>query len=245
MPLPQGFADFFTVQNVWREKEEMNTKVKYLPSAKAAANHLSLVAQEKSFSQMSDEELIVACQNHQPGAIDQLLKRHKSTIVAMIRRRAPEWVDTQDIVQEAYIRMWKSIDQLRSPAAFKGWLGQIVTNLYYDEVRRRVRNQDVISLDEPVESDDGSKKVERAIADTTTQPDKTFQRMELVQALGEALEKIPQQFRQSVLLREVDGLSYEEIAVITNTELGTVKSRISRARVKIQAQLAPYLKESA
>lgn len=69
--------------------------------------------------------------------------------------------------------------------------------------------------------------------------------MELVQALGDALEKIPQQFRQSVLLREVDGLSYEEIAVITNTELGTVKSRISRARVKIQAQLAPYLKESA
>ena len=123
--------------------------------------------------------------------------------------------------------------------------GQIVTNLYYDELRRKVRNQDVISLDEPVESEDGTKNAERAIADTTTQPDKAFQRMELVQALGEALEKIPQQFRQSVLLREVDGLSYEEIAVITNTELGTVKSRISRARVKIQAQLAPYLKESA
>ncbi len=58
---------------------------------------------------MTNEELIVACQNHRPGAIDQLLKRHKSTIVAMIRKRAPEWTDTQDIVQEAYIRMWKSI----------------------------------------------------------------------------------------------------------------------------------------
>ncbi len=223
----------------------MKTNLKFLPGSQKAANHLSVVAAEKNLSDMTDAELIIACQNHRAGAIDQLLKRHKSTIVAMIRRRAPEWTDTQDIVQEAYIRMWKSIDQLRSPAAFKAWLGQIVTNLYYDELRRKVRNQDVVSLDEPVESEDGTKKVERAIADTTSQPDKTFQRMELVQALTEALEKIPQQFRQSVLLREVDGLSYEEIAVITNTELGTVKSRISRARVKIQAQLAPYLKESA
>ncbi len=218
-------------------------KVKHFPSAKRTV--LSVVAAAKSFSDMTDEELILSCQSHRPGAIDYLLKRHKNTIVAMIRKRAPEWADTQDIIQEAYIRMWKSIDQLRSPAAFKAWLGQIVTNLYYDELRRRVRNQDVVSLDEPVESEDGTKKVERAIADTTTQPDKTFQRMELVKALGDALEKIPQQFRQSVLLREVDGLSYEEIAAITNTELGTVKSRISRARVKIQAQLAPYLKESA
>jgi len=229
----------------------MNTKVKYLPKTKKVANHLTLVPlvpvveSGKNLVDMTDEELILACQSNRPGAIDQLLKRHRNTIIAMIRKRAPEWTDTQDIMQEAYIRMWKSIGQLRSPAAFKAWLGQIVTNLYYDELRRKVRNQDVVSLDEPVESEDGTKKVERAIADTTTQSDKTFQRMELVQALGEALEKIPQQFRQSVLLREVDGLSYEEIAVITGTELGTVKSRISRARVKIQAQLAPYLKESA
>lgn len=223
----------------------MVANLKYLPGSKKSSNHLSLVASEKNLKDMTDAELIISSQNHKPGAIDELLRRHKSTIVAMIRKRAPEWTDTQDIVQEAYIRMWKSIGQLRSPAAFKAWLGQIVTNLYYDELRRKVRNQDVVSLDEPVESDDGTKNTERAIADTTTQPDKAFQRQELVQALGAALEKIPEQFRQSVLLREVDGLSYEEIAVITNTELGTVKSRISRARVKIQAQLAPYLKESA
>lgn len=221
----------------------MNNNVKFLPTRNRI--HLSVVGPQKDFSEMSDNELIIACQEHRPGAIDMLLKRHKNTIVAMIRKRAPEWTDTADIVQEAYIRMWKSIDQLRSPAAFKGWLGQIVTNLYYDELRRRVRNQDVVSLDEEYENEDGSKKVERAIADTSKQPDKAMQSQELVKALGEALDKIPEQFRQSVLLREVDGLSYEEIAVITNTELGTVKSRISRARVKIQAQMEPFMRESA
>jgi RNA polymerase sigma-70 factor, ECF subfamily len=119
-----------------------------------------------------------------------------------------------------------------------------VTNLCYDELRRKVRNQDLVSLDETYESDDGN-KLERFIADTSNQPDTNMQRKELVSALESALERIPQEFRQSVLLREVDGLSYEEIAAITNVELGTVKSRISRARTKIQKQMTNYLKEAA
>ena len=102
-----------------------------------------------------------------------------------------------------------------------------------------------MSLDEPYESEDGTSKMERLVADTTTQPDTALQRKELVSALTKALDKIPQNFTEAVLLREVDGLSYEEIAVITNTELGTVKSRISRARTKIQSQMANYLKDAA
>lgn len=223
----------------------MNENLKYLPGVTKSGKHLSVVAAEKNFSDMTEAELIIYCQNHRPGAIDQLLKRNKSLITAMIRKRFPEMTDTQDIVQEAYIRMWRSIDQLRSPAAFKGWLGQIVTNLVHDELRKRIKNQNTISLDEPVEGDDGNMNMERAIADTTRQPDKEMQRKELVSALSNALDKIPQEFRQPILLREIDGLSYEEISVLTNTELGTVKSRISRARNKIQAQMAPFLKEAA
>lgn len=223
----------------------MNGNVRPLFSKTSTKNHLSLVGPEKKFTDMTDEELILACQADRRGAIDALLKRHQTTLVSMVRRRFPEMTDFSDIVQEAHIRMWKSIGQLRTPAAFKGWLGQIVTNLCYDELRRKVRNQDVISLDEPYESEDGTNKMERLIADTTTQPDTALQRKELVSALTKALDKIPQNFTEAVLLREVDGLSYEEIAVITNTELGTVKSRISRARTKIQTQMASYLKDAA
>lgn len=220
----------------------MNGNLRPITSGKA---RLALVAAEKKIADMTNEELILACQANKPGAIDALLKRHQSTIIAMVRTRFPEMHDHSDIVQEAQIRMWRSIGQLRSPAAFKGWLGQIITNLCYDELRRKVKNQDVISLDEPMESEDGSTKGERLIADTSNQPDTNMQRKELVAALTNALEAIPQDFRQSVLLREVDGLSYEEIAALTNVELGTVKSRISRARVKIQKKMASYLKEAA
>lgn len=221
----------------------MNGNIKAFPAK--TQRHLSVVGPEKSFAEMTDEELILACQAQRKGAIDALLKKHKSTVIGMVRNRFPEMTDYSDIIQEAYIRMWKSIGQLRSPAAFKGWLGQIVTNLCYDELRRKVKNQDVISLDEPVESEDGTKKVERLIADTKRSPEMDLQRKELVKALGEALDKIPQDFRQPILLREIDGLSYEEIAVITNAELGTVKSRISRARNKIQKQMAEFMKDAA
>jgi len=222
----------------------MNGNVKPLFANNSAKSHLRLVGPEKKFSEMTDEELIAACQSGRKGAIDVLLKRHQTTLTAMVRKRFPELRDISDIVQEAQIRMWKSIGQLRSAGAFKGWLSQIVTNLCYDELRRKVRNQDLVSLDETYESEDGN-KLERYIADTSNQPDTNMQRKELVAALEGALERIPQEFRQSVLLREVDGLSYEEIAAITNVELGTVKSRISRARTKIQKQMVNYLKEAA
>jgi len=225
----------------------MNGNVKPLFNKSSNKAHLAVVPAEKKLSDLTDEELILACQENRKGAIDLLLKRYQSTLTAMVRKRFPELSDISDVLQEAQIRMWRSIGQLRSPAAFKSWLGQIVTNLCYDELRRKVKNQDVISLDASYESEDGDKmdKMERLVADTRHQPDKDLQRKELIQALESALESIPQEFRQPVLLREVDGLSYDEIAAVMNTELGTVKSRISRARTKIQKRMEGYLKEAA
>lgn len=223
-----------------REMYFMTSNVRPLFATSSATCGSTFAEIDKQFADMTDEELVRACQADRLGAMDTLLKRHKSTLTAMVRRRFPELRDLSDVVQEAQIRMWRSIKQLRSPGAFKGWLGQVVTNLCYDELRRKVRNQDIVSLDEQYESDDGS-KLERLVADTSSQPDTNMQRKELVSALEHALSRIPTEFRQSVLLREVDGLSYEEIAIITNTELGTVKSRISRARTKIHTQMQSYL----
>lgn len=221
----------------------MNGIVKPLFGA-AAERKLTLSTSEKKFTDMTDQELIACCQASRQGAIDVLLKRHKSTLNAMVRKRFPELQDISDVVQEAQIRVWKSIGQLRNSDSFKGWLGQMVTNLCYDELRKKIRNNDVVSLDETYESDDGN-KLEKFVVDSGNQPDKDFQQKELFIALEGALKKIPVAFRESVLLREVDGLSYEEIAVITNSELGTVKSRISRARTKIQKQMVNYLSEAA
>ncbi|MBX9696188.1 MAG: sigma-70 family RNA polymerase sigma factor [Cyanobacteria bacterium] len=197
-----------------------------------------------AYSQQSDRDLVLACQRREPDAFEELVKRHQKTVYALLYQLAPDWQDTSDLAQEVFIRIWRSINNLRNPAAFRSWLTQIVTNLFYDELRRRPRKLPTISMDESLDdgSDDG---LTRDIPDESTQPDEGLLNKELSEVIRQAMLKLPEQFRTAIVLREVEGLSYEEIAVITKTEMGTVKSRIARARLKLQEMLRPYLDKSA
>jgi RNA polymerase sigma-70 factor (ECF subfamily) len=196
-------------------------------------------------NRMTDEELVLACQRQEPGAFDCLLKRHKKTIAGMLHRVAPDWKDTADIAQEADIRIWRSIGQVRNAALFKTWLNKIVTNLFYDELRKLPRKVQFVSLDEPMRIDGGVETAARDIPDPRLQPDDLAVGNELSSLLLQAISKVPEEFRTAVILRDLEGLSYEQIAELTSTELGTVKSRISRARLKIQKRLRRYIKECA
>lgn len=214
------------------------------PNPKANRPAMYLVQNTKQtidYQQLSDVELIVACQRKDPTALKHLFKRYEFTILGMIRRLAPDWKDTSDLVQEVMIRIWRSIDQLRNPSAFKTWLNQIVTNLFYDELRKRPRNFQIVSIDEPITTADGSDTCTREIADACPLVESKLLMKELAGALSDAMAEIPEQFRTAAVLRDVEGLSYEEIAQLTGTRLGTVKSRIARARLKIQEQLSSYM----
>ncbi len=197
-----------------------------------------------AYSQQSDRDLVLACQRREPEAFEELVKRHQKTVYALLYQLAPDWQDTSDLAQEVFIRIWRSINNLRNPAAFRSWLTQIVTNLFYDELRRRPRKLPTVSMDESLdsESEDGAT---RDIPDDSTPPDEGLLNKELSEVIRQAMMKLPEQFRTAIVLREVEGLSYEEIAVITKTEMGTVKSRIARARLKLQEMLRPYLDKSA
>jgi len=194
----------------------------------------------RSYADFSDPELIFACQRNDELALRHLLQRHRWTIVHFLHKLVPGFKDYSDLIQETNIRIWKSIYQLKDPRAFKSWLKQIVTNLYYDELRRMPRFQ-VVSIDEPVRAEDGTAKPVREIADNSPQPESKMLSLELSDVLEKAVSGIPEQFRTAAMLRDVDGLSYEEIANLTDTELGTVKSRIARARTKIQKRIYSYL----
>jgi RNA polymerase sigma-70 factor (ECF subfamily) len=213
---------------------------------KALRPNLTLVeSQKNNYVSMSDNQLVKACQMHDQSALRELLLRHERTIRAILARLAPDWQDTSDLVQEARIRIWRSVGNLRNPNSFKTWLRQIVTNLFYDELRKRPRQIQLLSLDEPVQSEDGSEGKRRDIVDTRQQPDDRLLANELAQVLEDAMAKVPSQFRTAAYLRDVIGLSYEQIAETTGSELGTVKSRISRARLRIQREVEPYLRECA
>jgi RNA polymerase sigma-70 factor (ECF subfamily) len=196
-----------------------------------------------AYSQKSDRDLVLACQRREPQAFEELVKRHQRTVYALLYQLAPEWQDTADLAQDVFIRVWRSIGNLRNPGAFRSWLTQIVTNLFYDELRKRPRRVPTVSMDEGIDDGDSEEGggASRDIPDSSMLPDERILTDELAVVIRQAMANLPEQFRTAIVLRELEGLSYEEIAVLTKTEMGTVKSRIARARSKLQEILTPYL----
>lgn len=207
---------------------------------------VSLTREERmatAYSQKSDRDLVLACQRREPQAFEELVKRHQRTVYALLYQLAPEWQDTADLAQDVFIRVWRSIGNLRNPGSFRSWLTQIVTNLFYDELRKRPRRVPTISMDEGIDEGDSEEGggASRDIPDSSMLPDERILTDELAVVIRQAMANLPEQFRTAIVLRELEGLSYEEIAVLTKTEMGTVKSRIARARSKLQEVLTPYL----
>lgn len=191
----------------------------------------------------SDRDLVVACQRREQSAFEELVKRYQRTVYTLLYQLAPDWNDTADLSQEVFLRIWRSINNLRNPSSFRPWLTQIVTNLFYDELRKRPRQLSTVAIDKPggVEDEEGAG---RDIPDTSAQPDDMLQTRQMSDVIRAAMASLPEQFRTAIVLREIEGLSYEEIGVLTKTEMGTVKSRIARARAKLQELLKPYIEAS-
>lgn len=192
-------------------------------------------------SQYGDEELVIACQTGSKEAMECLVKKHQRSVYSLLYQLAPDWSDTSDLAQEVFIRVYKGIRSLRNPKTFRSWLNQIVVNLFYDELRRRPRRLPTVSIDAPIESENGESDLVREIPDPSLKPDERSLVHELDQFVKKAMASLPEQFRTAIVLRELQGLSYEEIAQEIGCELGTVKSRIARARGRLQEVLSPYL----
>ena len=154
--------------------------------------------------------------------------------------RSPESTLRADLAQEVWIRVYRNLHKLQTVERFKSWLGRITTNLFYDELRKRKRHQSPLSLDAPKMLSDG--EMEWEVASDAPNPVDTLMTQEFYAQLEQAISGLPEVFRTTIVLREIQGLSYEEIADITGTSLGTVKSRIARARHRLQKELDLYLK---
>ncbi|QQE65094.1 RNA polymerase subunit sigma [Leptolyngbya sp. BL0902] len=193
-------------------------------------------------SELTNSELVALCQQRlRPDrvAFAELLRRYQGHVDKLLYHLAPDWADRADLSQEVWIRVYRNIRRLNEPAKFKGWLGRITTNLFYDELRRRKRSRGTLSLDAPLNLEDGSVEWDVPAADPG--PVDTLMTQEFYTQLHQAIADLPEVFRTAIVLREIQGLAYEEIAEITNVSLGTVKSRIARARQRLQVDLQPYL----
>lgn len=194
-----------------------------------------------TLSESSDLEIVQLCQIGDKVAFQELVKRYQKSVFALLYQLAPEWRDLNDLAQEAFIRVYRGIHNLRNPKIFKSWLNQIVLNLFYDELRKRPRRLKTISMDQTFEDDSGESEFIREVKDNKLKPDEIIVNNETKEAIKTAMSQLPEQFRTAIVLRELQGLQYEEIAEILGCALGTVKSRIWRARERLQVLLEPLL----
>ncbi|KAM3094668.1 sigma-70 family RNA polymerase sigma factor [Phormidesmis sp. 146-35] len=187
-------------------------------------------------------DLVLQCQTgHRPdkAAFAELMRRYQSHVDKVLYHLAPDWQDRADLAQEVWIRVYRNIKRLNEPVKFRGWLSRIATNLFYDELRKRKRNSSPLSLDAPLSLEDG--ELDWELASETPGPEEDLTTREFYDQLNEAIADLPEVFRTTIVLREIEGMAYEEIAELTGVSLGTVKSRIARARHRLQTQLQTYL----
>lgn len=190
---------------------------------------------------MNSYDLICTAQSDDYDALEELIKREQKNVYASFCYLGADKECVSDLTQEALFRMSKNIKTLKNPKLFKSWLGQIVSNLFYDELRKKQRTPDTLSIDTYWHNDEENENCVLNICDNTLKPDDKTLGRELTDLIKETICALPANFRLVIILRELQGLSYEEIAEITKTNVGTVKSRIARARSKMQEYLKPYL----
>ena len=190
------------------------------------------------YKKMALEELVVLAQQNDFKALEELIRREQKNVFAAFSYLCKKREEVSDLTQEALLRVAKNIQNLKNPKLFKSWLNQIITNLFYDELTKSQRKLDTVSLDD--DSEDYA-PIKFQLLDKKCKPHEKCISSELEKIIKNAILELPEQFRIAIILRELQGLSYEEIAKATHSSIGTVKSRIARARGKLQEDLKAYI----
>ena len=185
-----------------------------------------------------DEDLIVMVQEGQKKAFDELVTRYKGRLFSFILRMVKDPTLAEELTQETLIRVYIHAAKYREIAKFSTWVFTIATNLVRNKMRQRSRRPRVVSINPAPE--DGEMPVDPP--DMSADPSEGVHREELAQLINDATSRIPEKYRIPFLLREVDQLSYEEIQQVTGLKLGTVRSRINRARTRFRQLIKPMLK---
>jgi RNA polymerase sigma-70 factor (ECF subfamily) len=190
---------------------------------------------------MGDNELDLALvkrvQAGDNSAFDLLVRKYQHRIGAVVYRFVPDHAESQDIVQETFIRAYRALANFRGDAQFYTWLYRIAVNTAKNHLvaaKRRPPTADVAAEDAEHHAGAGR------LHDHDT-PEHNLLREEIEQTVTDTVAALPEELRQAITLREVDGLSYEEIAQLMQCPIGTVRSRIFRAREAIDARLRPLM----
>jgi RNA polymerase sigma-70 factor (ECF subfamily) len=187
---------------------------------------------------MSPEEraIIERCKRGDLAAFNELVKRYEKQVYNFAYRLTGNYDDANDVAQEAFLRVYNAIGSFRGDASFSTWLFRITTNVFLDD-RKRAKAHPHTSLDEYIDLEESS--VTRQIEDPGPTPDAVTEENERAQILQRTISSLPEYQRAMVTLYHTEQKSYEEIAEIMNLPIGTVKSRLNRARLALKEKLSP------
>ena len=177
--------------------------------------------------ELHESELILQCKDGNVEAFEQLVIKYQRQIYTVAYRFMGNHEDASDLAQEAFLKAYKSIGRFRGESSLKTWLYHIVSNVCRDELRKRKKGQ-VFSLDAPILTEEG--EIPRQTEDWTYAPDLIYESKEIQLFIQEALNQLSPEYKEVIILREIQGFSYEEIATHLDCSLGTIKSRLNRAR---------------
>jgi RNA polymerase sigma-70 factor (ECF subfamily) len=198
-------------------------------------HHRAQLSKEE-LEQLKDARVVEECQNGSREAFDVLFRRYRGKVYAIAYSITKNRDEALDIVQEAFTKVFRHLGSFKGDSSFYTWLYRITMNLCIDLRRRSIKTQSV-------EYVDGQRDVKDENAPVDS-PSENLDRKELMDRLMSTIEQLPYYHRQVILMREIGGMSYEEIAKATKVSKGTVMSRLFHARRKIRDKMERYLKDT-
>jgi RNA polymerase sigma-70 factor, ECF subfamily len=188
-------------------------------------------------TEQSDLELVRRAQQNERGAFDLLVLKYQHKVIKLVARLLRDPTEAEDVAQEAFVKAYRALGSFRGDSAFYTWLYRIAVNTARNSLASRQRRP----LDyEAGLSESEQNNVEARLKHDDT-PEATALSEEIRVTVNQAIEQLPEDLRTAIVLREVEGLSYEEIAAAMDCPVGTVRSRIFRAREAIDRALKPLL----
>ena len=188
---------------------------------------------------LSDEDLMARVAEDEERAFAELVRRYQGRITNLVSRVLNDRECADDLTQEVFVRVFVHRRNYRRGSKLSTWLFTIAANLAKNEIRRRVRRRNWFSLDALQEVLNDSAMV---FADRRESIDRSLEREQLQELMGRAIAAVPEKYRLALVLRDIEGMPYEEIAVVLGVPGGTVRSRINRARSMLKRKLQPMLR---
>ena len=196
-------------------------------------------SEDREVISLSDEDLMAEAAEGNERAFTELVNRYKTRVVNLVSRLLNDREASDDISQEVFVRVFLHRKNYRRGAKFSTWLFTIAANLAKNEIRRRKRRRNWTSLDEMQET---LRDSSLQLMDPRANREGDVEVRQLQGVVGAAIATLPERYRLALVLRDIEGLAYEDIAQVLRIPGGTVRSRINRARLMLKKKLEPTLR---